>query len=367
MPKPDAILTPESVKETAPSWLPLVRPAIVALQPFKSARSAAAGGADLVYLDANESPYADDGRTDNRYPDPQPAALLSRLAALYEVTPEQIYLSLGSDAGIDSLVRVFCEGGQSAVMDTPPTFSMYRIWAAIQGAKPLSVPLRKGDLQLDLTAIRAAWTPECRLLFVCTPNNPMGSPLRREDLLRLCADLGGRGLLVVDEAYNEFTTEPSLIKDLPAHDNLVVLRTLSKAHGLAAARCGAVIGHPQLVQFLRKVMPPYPLPTPATDRILESLSPARLKETRERIACTVAERERVAAALAGHPQILKIHESAANFLLLEVRDVDAFLARLRAASIVARDRRSDWPNAVRLTIGTKEDNDRVLEALRETN
>jgi histidinol-phosphate aminotransferase len=345
------------------SWKHLVRPAIEKLVPFSSARSQTGGGAAVVYLDANENPYAVDTRCYNRYPEPQPHELLSLFADLYGVKPQHIVISLGSEAGIDHIIRVFCEAKEDAMMITPPTFAMYEIWGNVQGVKVLRVPLRRDDLQLDLPAMKAAWTPNCKVIFLCTPNNPMGSLLRREDMLSLCADYRGKSIIVVDEAYQEFTDAPSLIPDLAAHDNLVVLRTLSKAYGLAAARCAAVIGQPEMMVYLRKVMAAYPIPRTSVDIVLESMTPDKRRQRLKDVATLKSERKRLAKALTGHPEIRRIFPSEANFLLLEVASVESFLERLRTGGIIARDRRNDWPNAIRLTIGTPEENDRVLRSL----
>ncbi len=346
-----------------PSWKNLVRPAIEKLAPFSSARSETAGGSDAIYLDANENPFDAGGRGYNRYPAPQPPELTALFAELYGAKPDHVFVSLGSEAGIDQIIRVFCESGRDAAMITPPTFALYAIFAAVQGAEILRVPLRSQDLQLDLPAIRAAWMPRCKLLFLATPNNPMGSLLRRDEILAVCAELGGRGMVVVDEAYQEFSDQPSLIPDIAQHDNLVILRTLSKAYGLAGVRCGAVIAHPTLPTYLRKVMTAYPIPRTTTDAVLAAMTPEKQAQRTKEAGILKSERERMAKALKGCPGIRKIFPSAGNFLALEVDDVPSFLARLKREGVVARDRRGDWPDLVRLTIGTPADNDRVLAIL----
>lgn len=191
----------------------------------------------------------------------------------------------------------------------------------------------------------------------------MGSLVKREDILSLCKELRDKSIVVVDEAYLEFADVPSLIDDLPQNDNLVILRTLSKAYGLAAARCAAIVGQPALIAYLRKVMAAYPFPQTSVDVVLAHMTPDKRQQRMTEVATLKKERERLAAALKGHPQIRKIHPSATNFLLLEVEDVPAFMKRLRTGGVVARDRRCDWPHAVRLTIGTPEENDQVLRAL----
>jgi histidinol-phosphate aminotransferase len=341
----------------------LVRPAIQALVPFASARSQTAGGESLVYLDANESPYTVDQRQYNRYPEPQSSALLELFSELYGAKTSQILISLGSETGIDHIIRTFCEARQDAIMISTPTFAMYEIWAAIQGVEIIRVPLRKDDLQLDMAGIRSSMKSNCKVLFLCTPNNPMGSLLKREDILMLCSELKDRCIVVVDEAYLEFTDEPSLIADLAVHENLMILRTLSKAFGLAAARCAAVIGKEELIGYVRKVMASYPFPQPSADIVLAAMTPEKRKERLKEVQILKAERDRLAVALKKSPLIRKVYPSATNFLLLDVVDVDAFMTRLREKGTIARDRRVDWPNAVRLTMGTPQENDQVLRAL----
>ncbi len=346
------------------SWESLVRPAICRLVPYSSARSQTGGGEKLVYLDANENPFAADDRGYNRYPDPQPLELIQLFSELYQVKPEQVLVSSGSEAAIDHLIRVFCECGKDAIVTTPPTFMMYEIWAKIQCVNTLHVPLKGDDLHLDVEAIKATWTSGCKMLFLTTPNNPMGSLVRPEDILELCAALRGRGIVVVDEAYQEFSDQPSVVSYIPDHDNLVVLRTLSKAYGLAAARCAALLGCPELVACTRKVMAAYPIPKTSVDVVLEAMTFDKRRQRLADVQTLKSERERLIAALTGHPKIKRVFPSSANFVLLEVYDVESFLSALYKAGIVARDRRSDWPNAVRLTVGTPAENDRVLRCLR---
>lgn len=350
------------------SVLGLARAEVRALAPYSSARMEASGGA--VLLNANESAWPPFGGGDglNRYPDPQPRALLERLAALYGVDPGQVLVGRGSDEGIDLLVRAFCRAGRDAVLVMPPTFGMYAVAARIQGAGVVEVPLN-ASFALDVDALLAALTPEVRLVFACAPNNPTGGGVPRADLLRLAAALAGRALLVVDEAYIEFADAEhdfaSVADALPRFDNLMVLRTLSKAWALAGARVGALLAHAEVIALLRKLMPPYPLPTPSVDAALRALAPTGEARMRDRIATIVSERARMATALRGMPCVREVLPAQANFLCVRFHAVAAAWAALQGAGIVVRNvtRYRGLADALRITIGMPDENERVLEVL----
>ncbi len=347
------------------SVLELARPEILALAPYASARMEARGGS--VMLNANESPrppFADDGDASNRYPDPQPAALIERLAALYGVRRGQVLAARGSDEGIDLLVRAFCRAGRDAVLIQPPTFGMYAVAARIQGAGVVEAPLRR-DFTLDADAVLAALSPAVKLVFVCTPGNPSGQSVPRAEIERLARALSNRALLVVDEAYVEFADGSSAAALLDGHDNLVVLRTLSKAHALAGVRIGALLAKAELVALLRKLLPPYPLPSPCVRAALRALSDAGIAAMHARVAGIRAERARLGVALAGVPGVREVLPSQANFLTVRFDDAGAAYARLLEQGIVVRDVRR-YPglgDALRITVGTPEENDRVLAVL----
>lgn len=345
--------------------LDLARSEIRALVPYSSARTEARDGA--VMLNANESavpPFADDGTAVNRYPDQQPAALIDRLAKLYGVRREQVLAGRGSDEGIDLLMRAFCTAGRDAVLIQPPTFGMYAVAAHIQGVDVIGVPLRE-DFTLGVDAVLAALTPAMKLVFVCTPNNPTGQRVPREQIERLARALSDRALLVADEAYIEFADEASAAELIDAHDNLVVLRTLSKAHALAGARLGVLLASAAIVTLLRKLLPPYPLPTPCVQAALRTLSDAGIVAMRARVAGIRAERARLGVALADAPGVREVLPSQANFLTVRFDDAGAVYARLLDVGIVVRDvrRYPGLDDALRITIGTLEENDRVLAAL----
>lgn len=346
--------------------LSLIRPEILAITPYSSARKESSGG--RVWLDANENPKTPSAGKPllNRYPEPQPADLIARLADYYAVPPENILVTRGSDEGIDLLLRAFCRAGQDSILITPPTYGMYAVSAAIQNASIVSVPLiaAKG-FALDTDAVLKATVPGVKLVFLCSPNNPTGALLDRAEVLRLAKTLLGRAVVVVDEAYLEFAGTKSLTEELTANPNLVVLRTLSKAFGLAGVRCGVTIASPALIGVLQKIIAPYPVPTPVLQAALAAVSPEGLAAARASAQALVAERERVAAALAKLPIVRRVWPSDANFLLFETTDSARVMTATRAAGVVLRDRSRDYglANCVRMTMGTPEENNAALEAL----
>ncbi len=344
--------------------LALVRPDILALSAYSSARKEAKGG--RVWLDANENPETPSVHKPllNRYPEPQPADLVAQLAALYGVTPAQCLVTRGSDEGIDLLLRTFCRAGQDAILFTPPTYGMYVVAAGIQGARCVTVPLiREKNFALDADAVLRAVTPGVKLVFLCSPNNPTGGLLDRAAVMSVVTALASRAVVVIDEAYVDFSGQPSLAAEIGRYPNLVVLRTLSKAFGLAGARVGTTIADPAVIAVLQKVIAPYPVPAPVLQAALAALTPAGLAAARESVATLVAERAKLAAALSKLPIVKKVWPSDANYVLVEVADSAKTMAAGRAAGVVWRDRSKDVPNTVRITVGTAAENQATLEVL----
>ena len=350
------------------SWVTeLARPEIVALKPYEHA----AWEPGLERLHANELPWRAQGDESlaglNRYPEPQPRALIERLAALYDAAPESVLAGRGSDEAIDLLVRAFCRAGRDAVLVCPPTFGMYAVAARIQGAHLVTVPLRAdAGFALDERAVLERCAAHVKIVFLCSPNNPSGNLLDEQTIVRIAERLAGRALLVVDEAYLEFADTHSLARHLAQLPHLAILRTLSKAHGLAGARCGTLIADPEVIALLRKVIPPYAIAQLTLEAVLKLLEPAKLADASKRIALIRAERERLTAALAAMPQVVRVWPSAANFVLAEFTDAGAALQRARDARLLVRDARG-YPGlgrALRITIGSIEQNNRLLEAWR---
>lgn len=343
----------------------LARPEIVALKAY----SHAAWEPSLQRLHANELPWRVAGDASqaglNRYPEPQPPPLVQGMARLYGVDPAHVLVGRGSDEAIDLLLRVFCRAGLDNILVCPPTYSMYAVAAGIQGAGVVTVPLRADQgFSLDVPAILARVDASVKLVFVCSPNNPTGNAVPRAQLLALADGLAGRALLVVDEAYAEFMDEPSVAPEVVRLPNLVVMRTLSKSHGLAGARCGALIADPELIALARKVIPPYAITALTVEAVAPLLTPAGITAMQERVRQLLAERRRLQAALAQAPGVLRIWPSDANFLLVEFADPDEALRRVRAAGLIIRDmRQGALPRALRISVGTPEQDDVLLRSL----
>lgn len=339
---------------------------IRALTPY----SHAAWEPSLTRMHANELPWRVAGDSSaaglNRYPEPQPPELVQGLAKLYGVEPAQLLVGRGSDEAIDLLCRIYCRAGVDNVVICPPTFGMYGVAARIQGAEVRTVPLDAArGFALDVQGIIGRVDDNTKLVFVCSPNNPTANAVPTATLLQLAGQLAPRALLVVDEAYIDFAAIDSLCPKLPSHPNLVILKTLSKAHGLAGARVGALIAAPEIIALARKVIPPYAITELTVEAVAPLLQPAAIEATRSRVTALLAERARLAKSLAMSPLISKVWHSDANFLLVDCIDADAVLSRVRAAGLIIRDvRQPALPRSLRISVGTPEQNDRVLEALK---
>ena len=349
--------------------LQLVREDLRGFGGYASARSHDLAGE--VWLNANESPWAnpaDAGGGSRRFPDPPPPAVRAALARLFGCGPAPLLVGRGSDEAIDLLVRALCVPGRDAVVVTPPVFGMYAVSARLQGAPLLEVPLvdTGADFVADLDAIAtAAVQGNAKLVFLCSPSNPTGGSIALEDIAALAARLDGRALVVVDEAYGEFSAQASATTLMAAHPNIAVLRTLSKAHALAAARIGTLVAAPALVRVLRACQAPYPVPTPCAELAVAGLSAEALARTEARVAQVRGERARLQRALATLPGVRRVYPSDGNYLLVRFEDAGAAFARLLAAGVVVRDQRAapQLGDALRITIGSPEQNDRVLAAL----
>lgn len=337
---------------------------------YKSARSDRIQGD--VWLNANESAWANPGDVDGacrRYPEPQPRALCQRLAELYGVTADELLVGRGSDEAIDVLVRAFCVPGQGAIVISPPVFGMYAVCARLHGVRAIEVPLVDAvdGFVTDIDALaETAVARGASLVFLCSPGNPSGERVDEAAIVRLLRRLEDRAIVVVDEAYGEYSGAPSLARRVADHDNLVVLRTLSKAHALAAARIGVAIAQPELVGMIRRCQAPYPLSEPATALALQALSPPALAATMARVGEVTSERTRVHDALAATPGVRRVYPSAGNFLLVRFEDAEGAYRALLASGVVVRDMRAmpQLDDALRITIGSPEDNQRMLAALR---
>ncbi len=348
----------------------LARPEILALEPFDIAAQAdGAFGADAIKLDANENPYPPlfDGALAaglNRYPEPQPERLKRALAALYGVEHDQLVVTRGADDAIDVLVRAFCKPGENSIATSVPTFAAYGHFARLQGAKVVEVPLRS-DFDFDAATYIGALKGEAglKLAFICSPNNPTGNEVPPEHVLQV-VDAMPDTIVVLDEAYLDFSSTPSLAAEAARRPNLVVLKTLSKAFGLAGARIGCAIGDPGLIAIVARALPPYPLPSLSIEAAMAALAPSRRQIHEQRIRRIIAERERLASLLQSAAVVKSVRNGGGNFLFLEVEQPEALAAKFRALGIRIRFRPGAAPGGVRLTIGTEAENNAALAAFK---
>lgn len=344
----------------------LARANVRALTPYQSARRL--GGKGDVWLNANEYYQAPEyqltAQTLNRYPECQPLSVIESYAAYAGVAPEQVLVSRGADEGIELLIRAFCEPGRDAILFCPPTYGMYAVSAETFGVERRTVA-SSADWQLDLDAI-ARGLSDVKLIYVCSPNNPTGNLIAAGDLRRLLELAQGKALVVVDEAYIEFSPETSVAGWLAAYPHLVVLRTLSKAFALAGLRCGFTLANADVIQLLLKVIAPYPLSTPVADIAAQALSPAGIEQMRARVATVTENRLWLARELQTLACVEQVYPSASNYLLVRFAADSHVFTSLWEQGIILRDQNKQpgLSCCLRITIGSRDECERVIAALR---
>ena len=345
----------------------LARPEIVAMKPYSSARKEAPGKG--ILLNANEAPWSliDSEGGLNRYPDPQPERLVKRLARLYSVREENVLVTRGSDEGIDLLTRVFCRAGQDAILQCPPAFGMYRIAAQAQGARVVSVARGAVDFSLDAQGVLDALAQDVgiKLVFMTSPSNPTGDVLEDGFLERLLERAEGRALVVVDEAYAEFTDRRSAAALVDRHEHLVVLRTLSKAWAAAGLRCGTVIAQPPVISLLRRVIAPYPLPSPVVSLAMAMLEEKALSRQRDMLQQVRENKGILLGLLEQRPFVQAIYPGEANFVLIRVDDADGLLTHCARQNVILRGFPAEpvLRDCIRISVGSKDDLTRLAKAL----
>jgi len=342
----------------------LARAEIRKLKPYEAAIQVD----NTIRLNANEAPWTSSGdrfrRPLNRYPEIRPAALREALAERYGCGKDNLLVTRGTSEAIDLLIRVFCRAGLDNVVTTTPTFSMYKHYAEVQGAELREVETTPDtNFETDAGALLQACDDSTRLIFLCSPNNPTGTLMPRETLLEILQARGQQSAVVVDEAYIEFADKASVVELLGKFDNLIVLRTLSKALGFAGARCGSVIGPSDVVSMLNAVQAPYALATPVVECVENALQAENISEAEKWVAEIVSERERLIKELGNLAFVRRIWSSAANFFLLEVDSADALMRQTSDDNVLLRYFGGSLANCVRITVGTREENDCLLQSL----
>lgn len=335
------------------AWM---RPNIRAMQPYSSARDEFHGSAS-VFLDANENPY---NAPYNRYPDPMQWRLKERISEIKGVPVASIFLGNGSDEPIDLLLRAFCEPGKEKMLTTDPTYGMYQVAAEVNNVACVKVPLRD-DFSLDLPALLARIDDATKLIYLCSPNNPTGNSLGHDVIREVLRHF--RGIVVVDEAYIDFSAGPSFLRELGEWPNLVVLQTLSKAWGCAAIRLGMAFASPEIIGVLNKIKYPYNVNLLTQEKALELLDEDRM---RTQLAQILQERTRLRRNLSAIPLVRRIYPTDANFLLVDVGDADGVYHKLVEEGIIVRNRNrvTLCRGCLRITVGTPEEDDKLLAALR---
>lgn len=345
----------------------LARQQVQGLTPYQSARRI--GGQGHIWLNANEAADSGEYQLDcsrlNRYPECQPPQVVNTYAAYAGISPEQILVSRGGDEGIELLIRTFCEPGQDNIVICSPTYGMYAISAETNGVGIIDVPLND-ERQPDFDGI-IAQLDNAKIVFLCSPNNPTGDLVDSKGLCRLLDAAEGRALVVVDEAYIEFCPEFSQAGLLADYPQLVLIRTLSKAFGLAGLRCGFTLANPEVIGLLLKVIAPYPIPEPVAQIAAQALSENGLATMRARVADINRLKATLAEQLRQHPQVQEVFAPNGNYLLVRFSQGAALFARMAGAGIILRDfaSRPGLADCIRITIGNQTEMDAVLDVLQQ--
>ena len=340
----------------------ITRPNIKNLTAYSSARDEFSGEAK-VFLDANENSLGSPLKNwYNRYPDPHQNKLKKEIGAIKGIAPEQIFLGNGSDEAIDLLYRCFCNPGKDNVIICPPTYGMYEVSANINDVELRKAPLLD-DFQLDLVHLENLVDDNTKLIWICSPNNPTGNIIHREDIEVVLNNFSG--IVVIDEAYINFAHQKSFIQELSEYPNLVVLQTFSKAWGLAGLRLGLAFASPEIIGLMNKVKPPYNISQPTQNLALEALQ--ELGTVNDMIRELVAMREAMTQLFHQMPFVEKVYPSEANFILVKIKEARKLYEYLLEKSIVVRDRSSVilCNDCLRITIGTEQENTILVDALHD--
>jgi histidinol-phosphate aminotransferase len=334
----------------------LVRPNVRALVPYSCARDEYQGN-EGIFLDANESPFG----PLNRYPDPRQSELRKTISMIKGMSAENIFLGNGSDEVIDLCYRIFCTPGRDRAMIFPPTYGMYQVSAAVNDIEVLQIPLDE-DFNLDLRHITPLLADErLKLVFICSPNNPTGNCMDPDRIERIIQNFNG--IVVIDEAYSDFSREPSFLEKIRQYDNLIVMQTFSKAMGLAAARIGMAFASEDVIKYFFRMKPPYNISTINQQAALERLND--LRQITVQTETIITERKRLAEKLEMLPLVKKVYPSDSNFLLVQMEDPDSVYSSLINNNIIVRNRSREIDGCLRITTGTRSENDSLIKELEK--
>lgn len=342
----------------------LIRENIKKLKPYSSARSEFSGVAK-IFLDANENSFGSPlTKWYNRYPDPLQWELKKKISAVKNTAPENILLGNGSDECIDLLIRAFCNPQKDNIIICPPTYGMYEVYAHINDVQVKEVPLHP-NFQLNLEGLENAIDENTRLIFLCSPNNPTGNSMEREDIEMVLNNFDG--IVVIDEAYINYSRRRSFLSELKDYPNLVVMQTFSKAWGLAALRLGMNFASTEIIDILNKIKPPYNINQATQELAIKALD--HLEDVNQMIKDTVKEREDLVKSLVRLPLVQKVYPSDANFVLAKMTDATAIYNYLKEKGIIVRNRSHVilCEDCLRITVGTPKENEQLMEALKNYN
>ena len=340
-----------------------ILPHIWNLKPYSSARDEFKGK-EGVFLDANENPLGS-GLSENwnRYPDPLQLAIKEQLARIKSCHIDQIFLGNGSDEAIDLIMRMTCQSGVHNIILCPPTYGMYEVSASINHIEQRKVSLKK-DYQLDVAGILQSIDKNTRLLFICSPNNPTGNKLTRSDIYTLIESYKS-GFIIIDEAYIDFSDEPSFLLELATYPSLIVLQTLSKAYGLASLRLGMAFANPTIIGLLNKIKPPYNIGGATQEIVVKALANTKFKD--ESVKLILTERTRLINRLSTISDVLQIYPSDANFILVHFNKATELFHYLIDSKLITRNRSNValCEDSIRITIGISEENDKLVELITQ--
>jgi histidinol-phosphate aminotransferase len=333
----------------------LVRENVKRLTPYSSARDEFKGKTG-IFMDANENPYGNL----NRYPDPYQRDLKKAVSSLKGIREDKIFLGNGSDEIIDLCFRIFCDPGTDKALIFTPTYGMYEVSAAVNDIEVVKIPL-KNTFQIDLDKAKTFFDDDkLKLIFICSPNNPTSNSMNREDVEYILSKF--KGIVIIDEAYIDFSDQPSFISMIDKYPNLILMQTFSKAYGLAAVRVGMAFSNPSVIQYFNKLKPPYNISTVNQKAALNRLS--KTGQYKKQVSVIKAERARLSSILPKMSMVEKVFPSDANFLLVRVKNADYLYNSLIDRQIVTRNRSSMVSNCIRITIGKKSENNKLIKALK---
>lgn len=336
----------------------LARPNILAMQPYSSARDES-GGIQGIFLDANENPFGEN----NRYPDPYQNKLKNKLSQIKNIPIEKIFVGNGSDEIIDHIYRIFCNPGKDKAMFFSPTFGMYQVAAELNEVEIIDIPLTS-DFQINIEEAKKYFNDEnLKVIVICSPNNPTGNNIHPKDINFILENF--KGIIAIDEAYIEFTNQNSYLDKIDHYPNLVIFQTLSKAWGIAGVRVGMAYSNPEIIQLLNKVKHPYNISVLNQKAAIKALSQKEEFEKRRKII--FSEKEKIRKELEKLSIVTKIYPSDANFFLVEFKEANLIFQELLNQKIIVRNQTTKIHNSIRITVGSPEENEKLITVLKKLN